>query len=293
MANTIAGAMMPKKEHTESITVIPRHDENEIINTVQWMGTKDVRVVASPKPLVTDPGDVVIKVTSSCICGSDLHLYLGAMPGMKKGDILGHETMGIVVDAGPEVTSVRPGDRVVVAFEIACGHCFSCKHQDFSGCDTTNPSVEQEMLYQHRTAGLFGYSHLTGGYEGGQAEYLRVPLADQNTLKLPPADVFPDERAVLLSDILPTAWHANELGEVQQGDTVAIWGAGPVGILAAHVAQVRGAQRVVLIDKEQYRLDFAKQRMPDVTTINFQGELIYFLFYLVCRSSMGVPLRFE
>lgn len=275
MAYTAAGLAMPKRTQTwENITVKPKHDDDKTIKTVQWMGSKDIRVVDSPMPLITDPGDVVIKVTSSCICGSDLHLYLGAMPGMKRGDIMGHETLGIIVDVGPEVTSFRPGDRVVVAFDIACGHCFSCQHQDFSGCDNTNPSTEQEMLYQHRSCGMFGYSHLTGGYEGGQAEMLRVPLAEQNCIKVPPASELPDEKVVLLSDILSTAWHANELGGVQKGDNVAIWGAGPVGILAAHVAQVRGANTIVLIDKEQYRLDYAKERIPGIHTINFESKLL-------------------
>lgn len=178
--------------------------------------------------------------------------------------------IGIVEAVGPEVTSLAPGDRVVTSFDIACGACAYCAHADFSGCDNTNPSKEQEALYGHHTSGIFGYSHLTGGYPGGQADYVRVPLADVNCLKLPPASEVPDDRVVLLSDVLPTAWHACELGRVGPGDAVAVWGAGPVGILAAHCAQARGAARVILIDCEQYRLDYASARLPGLETINFK-----------------------
>ena len=296
---TVAGALLPKRNEAPEVHVHPNHDHNVNQQTLQWMGTKHVEVVDSPKPLVTDDNDALVKITSSCICGSDLHLYLGAMPGtiaafilviffhlsmpnnftifsilhrtgMKKHDIMGHEVMGIVESVGPSVRTLSVGDRVVVAFDIACGSCVYCKNGHFSGCDNTNPSKEQEMLYGHHTAGIFGYSQLTGGYEGGQAEFARVPLADVNCLKLPSESELPDDKVVLLSDVLSTAWHANELGRVAKGDSVAIWGAGPVGILAAHCAQVRGASRVVLIDQEDYRLQFAKEKLPGVETINFK-----------------------
>ena len=269
--NTLVGNIIPRRGEAPEIHTHPKRDESAPkMKTVQWYGAKDMRVIEEGRPLVTDPGDAIIKVTSAAICGSDLHLYLGAMPGMKKGDIMGHETMGIVEAVGPDVKGFKPGDRVVVAFDIACNHCLYCQKGAFSGCDNTNPSKEQEMLYGHHTAGLFGYSQLTGGYPGGQAEYLRVPLADTNCLKIREDQVdLPDDKVLLVSDVLSTAWHANELGSVAQGDNVVIWGAGPVGILAAHCAQVRGADRVVLVDQDEFRLEFARQRLPGVETIDF------------------------
>lgn len=272
LVNTLAGATVVGDYDVapDGTHIKPNTDPNTLMKSAQWYGSKDIRVVETPKPVVTDPEDVVIKVTSTCICGSDLHLYLGAMPGMQKGDIMGHESMGIVTDVGPNVRTLKPGDKVVVAFCIACGHCTYCNKEQYSSCDGTNPSKEQKMLYGHRTAGLFGYSHLTGGFPGGQAEYLRVPHADLGCIKVPQS--LPDDSAVLLADILPTGWHASELGKVGQGDTVAIWGCGPVGMLAAHCSFARGAARVVLIDQEQERLDFAKDKIPHVETINFKEK---------------------
>lgn len=261
---------MPRREEAPAATIVPKRDDSHKMKVVEWHGTKDIQVKEVGKPLVTDPEDVVLKVTSTCICGSDLHFYTGAMPGLKSGDIVGHEFMGIVEDVGPQVQSVKRGDRVAVAFDIACGRCFSCHHEAFSGCDNTNPSKEQALMYGHTSAGMFGYSHLTGGWPGGQAEYARVPFANTMCLKIP--DSVPDDKAVLLTDILPTAWHANELAQTGKGDNVAIWGSGPVGLLAAHCAQARGAARVVLIDGEQDRLDFATKHLPGVETINFQKQ---------------------
>lgn len=258
---------LPSYDKAPAATIRSKKDESRQMKAVHWYGKEDVRVLDTAVPQVTDPQDVVLKVTSTCICGSDLHLYEGAMPGMKKGDILGHEFMGVVEEIGPEVSGLQRGDRVVVSFDIACGACFYCKHQLFSGCDSTNPSKVQEAMYGHNTGGLFGYSHMTGGWDGGQAEYARVPLANTNCLKVPPG--LPDDKVVLLSDILPTAWHACELGEVGHGDRVAIWGAGPVGLLAARCAFVRGATRVILIDQEEGRLEFAKKHIQGVQTINF------------------------
>jgi threonine dehydrogenase-like Zn-dependent dehydrogenase len=268
---TLAGNLIPKRDEAPVIHTQPNRDESAPkMKTVQWYGTQDMRVVEEYRPVVTDPSDVIVKVTSAAICGSDLHIYTGVMPGMKKGDIMGHETMGIIEQVGPQVKNFKVGDRVVVAFDIACNHCTYCHKGAFSGCDNTNPSKEQEMLYGHRTAGLFGYSHLTGGYPGGQAEYLRVPLADVNCLKInEDASELSDDHVILISDVLSTAWHATELASVEKNDTVAIWGAGPVGVLAAHCAQVRGASRVVLIDQDEFRLQFARQRLPGVETIDF------------------------
>ncbi|KAG6542235.1 hypothetical protein Mapa_016363 [Marchantia paleacea] len=277
-------------ETTPKVTISPSVDENRFMNAVEWHGKKDVRVNSrKPMPLVTDPRDVVLQVTSTAICGSDLHLYLGNMLGMVPGDVLGHEFMGVVHEVGPDVKSVKKGDRVVVCFDIGCGECYFCsKLQAFSCCGNTNPSQDEKAMYGDRTAGFFGYSHLTGGYPGGQAEYVRVPLADVNTLQVP--ENLSDEKVVLLSDILPTAWHANELGEVGEGDVVAIWGAGPVGILAAHCAQARGAKEVFLIDAVQYRLDFAKDKLPRLRTINFKQEKVYDALRKVASHGVDVGI---
>lgn len=207
---------------------------------------------------------------------------------MKKHDILGHEFMGYVQSVGPEVHSLVPGDRVVVSAIIACGQCFYCKQQLYSGCENTNPSKEEEAMYGHHTSGIFGYSHLLGGYEGGQAEYARIPLADVNCLKIPQDEAeLPDDKIVLLSDILSTAWHANELGQVSENDSVAIWGARPVGILAAHCAQVLEAARVVLIDQVKCRLDFAKEKLPGVETINFKERKTLDALHEMFEDSQG------
>ncbi|KAK9817038.1 hypothetical protein WJX72_008732 [[Myrmecia] bisecta] len=249
-------------------SVVHQETDGTTHHATEWHGTKDIRINPNrPKPAVTDPQDVILKVTTTNICGSDLHLYLGYMPGMKSGDVLGHEFMGIVEEVGPDVKSVKKGDRVVACFDIGCGHCFYCNRELFSCCDRSNPSLGQEFLYGHRTAGLHGFGHLTGGWDGGQAEYARVPFADTNTIKVP--QHLDDDQVVFLSDILCTAWHANELGGVGKDDVVAIWGAGPVGILAAHCAQVRGAKRVILIDNQAYRLKHAQAKLPGLEIINF------------------------
>ncbi|KAL2649603.1 hypothetical protein R1flu_017731 [Riccia fluitans] len=262
-------------EGTQPCTICPKVDETRFMKALEWHGKKDVRVNAKrPMPLVTDPGDVVLQVTSTCICGSDLHLYLGNMLGMQSGDVLGHEFMGVVHDVGPDVKNLKKGDRVVACFDIACGQCYFCsKLHLFTCCDNTNPSKDMKDMYGDQTAGFFGYSHLTGGYPGGQAEYVRVPFADTNTLLVP--ENTPDEKLVFLSDIVPTAWHANELGEVGEGDNVAIWGCGPVGMLTARFAQIRGAKEVILIDSVKYRLDCAKEKLPGVHTINFKEVKVY------------------
>jgi threonine dehydrogenase-like Zn-dependent dehydrogenase len=252
---------------TPTCTITSKKDPSHPMRAVEYHGKQDMKVKIRPRPMLTDPSDVILRVTTSCICGSDLHMYMGAMPGMKSGDVVGHEFMGVVEAVGPEVKSVHEGDRVVAAFDIACGQCSACHRKDFSGCDSTNPSKEQELMYNDRTCGMFGYSHMTGGWEGGQAEYVRIPFADMNCLKVP--EEMDDEHAILLSDILPTAWHANELARVEKGDNVAIWGCGPVGILAAQCAFLRGANRVVIIDEQQHRLDFAVSKVKGLETINF------------------------
>lgn len=255
---------------TPTVTITSRKDEAHPMRAVEFHAKGDMKVKVRPRPMITDPSDVILRVTTSCICGSDLHMYMGAMPGMKSGDVVGHEFMGIVEAVGPAVEGIQKGDRVLTAFDIACGQCSACHLKNFSGCDSTNPSLEQNVMYKDRTCGMFGYSHLTGGWEGGQAEYVRVPFADVNCLKVPPE--LDDEHAILLTDILPTAWHANELGGVGKGDNVAIWGCGPVGILAAHCAFYRGAARVVIIDEVKFRLDFAAKKVPGLETINYKEK---------------------
>jgi threonine dehydrogenase-like Zn-dependent dehydrogenase len=223
-----------------------------------WYGRHDVRVEQVPEPTIVQPQDAVVRITHTAICGSDLHLYNRVMPGLHAGDILGHEFMGEVVAIGSEVKTLAPGDRVVVPFTISCGGCFFCQRQLWSLCDNSNPEPgEARMLYGQSPAGLYGYTHLLGGYAGGQAEYARVPFADSGPLKVPPE--IPAEQVLFLSDILPTAWQAVEQCGLERGDTVAIWGCGPVGQLAVRAALLQGAGRVVVIDQIPERLALATQ----------------------------------
>ncbi|MCE9563197.1 MAG: glutathione-dependent formaldehyde dehydrogenase [Planctomycetes bacterium] len=237
-----------------------------------WHGKGDVRCDTVPDPKVEEPTDVIIKVTSTCICGSDLHLYDHYMPTMQSGDILGHEPMGEVVEIGSSVTKFKKGDRIVVPFDIACGECFFCKKELYSCCDTTNPNAKlAEEAMGHAPAGLYGYSHLTGGYAGGQAQFLRVIKAETNALKIP--DDMPDERVVFLSDIFPTGYMAAENAQIEKGDTVAVWGCGPVGQFCIRSAWMLGAGRVIAIDRVPERLKMAEQGKAE--TINFDEVTVY------------------
>src|SRR3954468_22257020 len=223
-----------------------------------WHGKADVRCDTVPDPKIEDPADVIIKVTSTCICGSDLHLYDHYMPTMKAGDVLGHEPMGEVVEVGSRVTKLKKGDRVVVPFDIACGECWFCQKTLYSCCDNTNPDAPAARLAMGQApAGLYGYSHLTGGYAGGQAEYLRVVWAEANVLKLP--DGIPDEQVVFLSDVFPTGYMAAEQAGIEPRDFVAIWRCGPGGQFAIRSAWMLGAGRVVAIDRVPERLQMAEQ----------------------------------
>jgi threonine dehydrogenase-like Zn-dependent dehydrogenase len=229
------------------------------MRALTWHGRHDVRVETVPDPEIVNPHDAILRVTSTAICGSDLHLYDGYIPGMRAGDILGHEFMGEVVEVGSEST-LKKGQRVVVPFPIACGECFFCKRQQFSCCDNTNPaetSDATETMYGYPTAGVFGYSHLTGGYAGGQAEYVRVPFSNVGPIVVP--DHLEDDKVLFLSDILPTGWMAAENCEIEPGDTVAVWGCGPVGLFAVQSALIMGAHRVIAIDHYKSRLELAKQ----------------------------------
>jgi threonine dehydrogenase-like Zn-dependent dehydrogenase len=237
-----------------------------------WHGKSDVRCDTMPDPKIEDPRDVIIKVTSTCICGSDLHLYDMYLPAMKPGDILGHEPMGEVVAVGKDVKKFKTGDRIVVPFDIACGECWFCQRHLYSCCDNTNPNAEAaRMAMGQSPAGLYGYSHLTGGYAGGQAEYLRVVRADVNALKIP--DGVPDEKVVFLSDIFPTGFMAAEQAGIEPGDTVAVWGCGPVGQFCIRSCWMLGAGRVIAIDRVPERLEMAKQGKAEV--INFDKETVY------------------
>lgn len=223
-----------------------------------YHGRYDVRVDTVPDPAIQEPGDIILKVTASAICGSDLHLLDGYVPMMKEGDILGHEFMGEVVEVGGGVTQHKIGDRVVTPFVIACGHCFFCERQLFAACDTTNPDAEKNAkLNGFSGAGMFGYSHLYGGYAGGQAEYVRVPHADHGPIKVNGG--LRDDQVLFLSDILPTGWMAAENANIQPGDTVAVWGAGPVGQMVIQCAWLMGAGRVIVIDRVPERLAMAQQ----------------------------------
>jgi threonine dehydrogenase-like Zn-dependent dehydrogenase len=244
------------------------------MKAVCWHGKHDVRVENVPDPTVLNSRDAVIKITTTAICGSDLHLYNGYIPSMMEGDILGHEFMGEVVELGKDVTNLKIGDRVVIPFTIACGNCFFCKKDLWSLCDNSNPKPKmQETLYGYAGSGLFGYTHMLGGFAGGQAEYARVPFADVGPLKIP--DGLEDEQVLFLSDIFPTGYMAAENCNIQEGDTVAIWGAGPVGQFAVKSAFMLGAERVVLIDHYKDRLELAQRNNDNLEVINFDEEEVY------------------
>jgi len=223
-----------------------------------WHGRNDVRIDDVPDPTILNPRDAIIKVTATAICGSDLHLYNAFIPTLMEGDILGHEFMGEVVELGSEVKNLKKGDRVVVPFTIACGQCFFCKKTMWSLCDNSNPNAGMaEKMYGFTPSGLFGYSHLLGGYAGGQAEYVRVPFADVGPYKVP--EGLRDDQVLFLTDIFPTGYQAAENCDIQPGDTIAVWGCGPVGLFAIQSAYMLGAERVIAIDRFPERLQMAQQ----------------------------------
>ncbi|MFU8802885.1 MAG: zinc-dependent alcohol dehydrogenase [Bradymonadaceae bacterium] len=237
-----------------------------------WYGKKDVRVETVPDPQILNPRDCIIKVTVSAICGSDLHLYDGLIPTMEKGDILGHEFVGEVVEVGKETGDLKVGDRVVIPFPLACGNCSFCHSQEFALCDNSNPNAFMaEKAFGHAPAGIFGYSHLFGGYAGGQAEYVRVPYADVGPLRLP--DEVTDEQALMLADTLPTGYQAALYGDVKPGSTVAVWGCGPVGLLTIQSAYLLGAERVIAIDDVPERLALARHK-AGAEVLNFADDPI-------------------
>jgi threonine dehydrogenase-like Zn-dependent dehydrogenase len=238
-----------------------------------WEGKRKVRVEDVPDPQILNARDAIIKVTSTAICGSDLHLFNGFIPTMEKGDIMGHEFMGEVVETGPGVSNLKVGDRVVVPFPIACGQCAACRQGLFSVCENSNPNAWMaEKLMGHSPAGVFGYSHMLGGFAGGQAEYARVPFADVGPLKIP--NGLRDEQVLFLSDIFPTGYMGAEMCNIKPTDVIAVWGAGPVGLFAIASAYLLGAERVIAIDRFPYRLQMAKEQARAWETINYEEESV-------------------
>jgi len=232
------------------------------------MGKQSVEVVNVPDPKILNQRDAIVRITSTAICGSDLHLYNGFMPTMQKGDVLGHEFMGEVVEVGRGVKNLKVGDRVVVPFTIACGECWQCRHQNWSLCENSNPNAAlSEKMMGHAASGAFGYSHITGGFAGGQAEFARVPFADVGPLKI--ENGLSDEQVLFLSDILPTGYMGAEMCDIKPGDTVAVWGCGPVGLFAIQSAYLLGAERVIAIDRLEYRLKMARDNYL-AETVNYE-----------------------
>jgi threonine dehydrogenase-like Zn-dependent dehydrogenase len=234
-----------------------------------WHGTGRVRVEDVPDPTILNPRDAIVRITSTAICGSDLHLYNGLIPTMRSGDVLGHEFMGEIVEVGGGVGNLSVGDRVVVPFPIACGNCLQCERELFSLCENSNPNAWMaEKMWGYSPSGIFGYSHMLGGYAGGQAQYARVPFADVGPIKVP--ENLTDEQVLFLSDIFPTGYMAAENCNIQPGDVIAVWGCGPVGQLAIKSACLLGAERVIAIDRFPYRLRIARERAGAAETINYE-----------------------
>jgi threonine dehydrogenase-like Zn-dependent dehydrogenase len=250
-------------------------DASETMKALCWQGKNTVQVMEVAKPKIIEDRDVIVKVTGTTVCGSDMHLLHGVVMEMQKGDVLGHEFCGVVDEVGPGVHKLQRGDRVVASFHVACGECFYCKQGLSSQCECTNENSLEKKMYGERTALIFGHGHLVGGLAGGQAEFVRVPLADVNLLKLPPN--VPDEKGLYLSDTLSTSWHCVVDTGVKEGDVVAIWGAGPIGQMCCDFSFLQGASRVIMIDSN-WRLDFMKQKYPKVETLDYsrlpQGETV-------------------
>lgn len=243
------------------------------MRALTWHGERDVRVEAVPEPQIVNPTDAIIEVTATAICGSDLHLYNDRVPSMRDGDIIGHESMGEVVEVGSHVETLQEGDRVVVPFTISCGSCWFCDQDLYSLCDNSNPNAEvARKMLGHSPAGLFGYSHMLGGYAGGQAEYVRVPFADVGPITID-ADLT-DEQVLFLSDVFPTGYMAAENAEIEEADTVAIWGCGPVGQFAIQSAWMLGAERVIAIDRVPERLAMARE-VGGAEVIDYEADDVY------------------
>src|SRR5215210_5290187 len=257
-----------KKPVSEGSTT-PIRSESETMRAVTWQGKQNMSVETVPKPVLSHEEDVIVKITACTICsGSDGHIYAGEIPTMDKGFTVGHEGMGIVTEKSDAVKTLEIGDRVVIAFDIACGKCEHCQKKQYTACETTNDSNLAEDFYGHAPAALFGYSRLLGSVPGSQSEYVRVPFADVNCYNVP--DSVPDEKALFLSDVLCTSLHAAELGEVSEGDTVAIWGLGPIGLCTARWCQIKGAKCIVGIDMVPERLELARNTL-NIETVDRTG----------------------
>lgn len=243
------------------------------MRALTWHDKKDVRVEEIPRPEIVNPNDAIIEITATAICGSDLHLYNDKVPSMREGDVLGHEPMGEVVEVGSGVETLDEGDRVVVPFTISCGSCWFCEEDLYSLCDNSNPNAELARKQMgHATAGIYGYAHMMGGYAGGQAEYLRVPYADVGPIKVD--SELPDEQVLLLSDVFPTGYMAAENADIEENDTVAVWGCGPVGQFAIQSAKMLGADRVIAIDRVPERLEMAREH-GGAEIVDFESEDVY------------------
>ncbi|KAG9664773.1 alcohol dehydrogenase GroES-like domain-containing protein, partial [Aureobasidium melanogenum] len=267
---------MPEVAASNVLTTDYKSHPHDTMKAAQWMGTKKIEVNVVPKPVITAAKDAIVRITHCTICGSDLHMYVGELnQAMKKGDIMGHEAIGIVEDVGPEVVTLQRGDRVVILPVIACGECFYCQRQEYSLCDTTNPSKEMEGMWGHRLSGIFGYSHLTGGYPGNQAEWCRVPNADLVCVKAP-MDV-DARKLVALADVTPTAWHGCELAEVSKGDVVGVWGCGAIGLSIQALSIFRGAKKVYAIDKDPHRLSIARSLGAIPVNINEHTDVAEYI----------------
>lgn len=269
------------------------------MKAVCWMGTSKVETLNVPDPVLLNPHDAILRVTRTAICGSDLHLFDGMIPTMEEGDILGHEFMGIIEEVGKEVSNLTPGDRVVVPFTIACGKCLFCKKKLWAACDNTNPNAHMmEAMYGYSGSGLFGYSHLMGGYAGGQAQYVRVPFANVGPLKI--ESDLPDDKILFLSDIFPTGYMAAENAHIEMGDTVAVWGCGPVGQFCISSAFIFGAARVIAIDRFPERLDMARERGAiivdysdeDITVLQALKDLTGGIGPDACIDAVGLEAHF-
>jgi threonine dehydrogenase-like Zn-dependent dehydrogenase len=263
------------------------------MRALTYHGARDVRVESVPDPALEQPDDIILRVTATAICGSDLHLYRGKIPAMKDGDILGHEFMGVVEDAGAQVTAVKRGDRVVIPFVIACGQCFFCALEQYACCETTNTTAGATLLERaHITppAALFGYSHLYGGVPGGQSELVRVPKANVGPFKVPGS--LDDERVLFLSDILPTGYQAAENAKIRPGCSVAIFGAGPVGLMAAACARLMGAETIYIVDRVDYRLRFAADTYGAIP-VNFDTDDEFITTILEATQGRGVDASID
>jgi len=281
----IADALMGERD-TE-VPIKPDLSLEKHMHALVWNGVKDVQYRETLVPVISDPKDVILRVKATTICGSDIHLVDGSMPTMRPGDILGHEFLGIIEEVGSEVKLLQKGQRVVVAFDIACGDCEFCHRQEFSGCKMTNPNNLQSKLFGHNTSAIYGYSHLTGGVPGGQAEFVRVPYADVNCLVVP--DSLDDEKALLLTDVVPTSYHGCMMGEVKEGDVVGIWGLGPIGLLTGVFCKRLGASRVIGIDKVPQRIQ--KAQSLGIETINFNEKDVVETMKVMFPSGIDVAIE--